>query len=614
MEEESAPSSSFPVAVALLEGFRLDPCPGEDLRQTFLKAMQQGGAGGLRRELRCWMRDARDVGRRNALLVFRTVACAVCNRNRDGAAREGVELLRVYCDLLEEVEDGSDFSAEKASATGGQGRVLPSLLSPAVVSGTRVSGCGFLVPLRDEGEVRRCALFCSRSQAKGKKGERWFSLMPGVALRSVRGVHGWEPERCDWRGAFCMHPPLDRGSGGGGHVAVAELTAPDGRSVLMDVHLVPHPKRQAGNVRDATGPVAAVPFVRAGARAAEEDAGGDPALKRQKVEEKEEEARRAWPRRPEGSPCEVIRRAAEQLDLSQIETLELVHRLSRSASSAPSPQEVGKMPCAPSPPPVIPAGEPGSAFFLSFQPWCPGESTLFFVARKERGQGERSCPFVSSEDVVSMREEVTGGGDSWRVVRGAGESHGRFSLAAPNVKNCASLTLVLTLPARGGTASHRVRLIACSSPGEASRQANACVGHGTRSTSADRRVVEEWQCPEVGSRVPVFKGVIEPLSTADPDPAAIFEKTFEREFAARQLDVEGDAEEWESVARALEALRWRAPQRVREEHNRMVAEEERKRRLEEERSARIRASLEEQRRLDQGLGVSHLGSSGYFPR
>ena len=53
----------------------------------------------------------------------------------------------------------------------------------------------------------------------------------------------------------------------------------------------------------------------------------------------------------------------------------------------------------------------------------------------------------------------------------------------------------------------------------------------------------------------MFKGVIEPLCTpAPPTAAQVFEKTFDREFAARQPGVEGDVEEWESVARALEGV------------------------------------------------------------
>ena len=71
-----------------------------------LKAMQQGGDGSLRRELRGWMRDAGDVERRKGLLLeLRQLACAVCDTDHESAAREGVELLRVYCCLLEEMEE-----------------------------------------------------------------------------------------------------------------------------------------------------------------------------------------------------------------------------------------------------------------------------------------------------------------------------------------------------------------------------------------------------------------------------------------------------------------------------------------------------------------------------
>ena len=158
-----------------------------------------------------------------------------------------------------------------ASAFVGEDGALPlMLLSPAVRDrGSHGTGSGHLVvtPSGDEGEgCLRCALFCSGSHAKrermGEQWSRWFFLGPRVQLLSLEGQRGWTAERFDSDGALWVRSPRWFRSSMWGLAAVAELCAPGGRLVRMELHIGRHPAQSASRyLGKRAGRVVKVPFV-----------------------------------------------------------------------------------------------------------------------------------------------------------------------------------------------------------------------------------------------------------------------------------------------------------------------------------------------------------------
>lgn len=159
-----------------------------------------------------------------------------------------------------------------ASASVGEDGVLPLLLlSPAVRDrGSHGPGSGHLVvpPLGGEGEgCIKCTMFCSgtshaTSESTEKKWSRWFFLGPRVRLLSLEGQRGWTAERFDSGGALWVRSPQWFRSSMWGLAAVAQLRAPSGRLVRMELHIGRHPGRSASRrLGKRAGRVVKVPFV-----------------------------------------------------------------------------------------------------------------------------------------------------------------------------------------------------------------------------------------------------------------------------------------------------------------------------------------------------------------